>query len=101
MSAGLSLGQCGPLIELEGGIVVDFSRIVDNPAVTMVGVLIDAQVSHQNDVVANVITQIRQGALDDAIWIPSLGANGILASRYSKEHHSRHTKVSEDLDLRL
>ena len=52
------LGDRGIRIDLQRRIVVDHAMLVDDPAVAVVGVLVDTQVGHQHDGVAELGPQV-------------------------------------------
>jgi hypothetical protein len=68
---------------------------VEDPAVAVVGVLVDAQVGHEDDVVADLVAQVAEGHLDDAVGVPRLGALGVLAGGDAEEDHGRDAEVAQ------
>ena len=63
---GVGLGDGGPLRRAEGGVVVDLAVGVDDPAVAVVGVLVDAEVGDEHELVADLVAQVAQRELHDA-----------------------------------
>ena len=51
----------------------------------VVGVLVYAQVGHEDDVITHLVAQVLQRHLDDAVGVPGLGALGILVLGDSEE----------------
>ena len=49
-------------VELEGGVVVDLAVGAEHAAVAVVGVLVEAEVGHEHDLVAHRVAQRGQGA---------------------------------------
>ena len=65
-------------VALERGVVVDGAVGVEHAAVAVVGVLVEAEVGHQHDVVADLVAQVAQGDLHDALGVPGARAPGVL-----------------------
>ena len=80
------LGQRGLGVDLERGVVVDVAALVEHAAVAVVGVLVDAQVGDQHDVVAEVAAQVGQRELHDAVGVEGAAADGVLARRHAEQH---------------
>ena len=59
---------------VERGVVVDAAALVEHAAVAVVGVLVDAQVGDQHDVVADVAAQVGERQLDDAVGVVGAAA---------------------------
>ena len=85
VGAGGGLGDGGLGVDLERGVVVDVAVLVEHAAVTVVGVLVDAQIGHQHDVVADVVAQVGEGELDDAVGIERPRADGVLGRRDTEQ----------------
>ena len=81
VGAGSGLGDGRLGVDVERGVVVDHAVLVEDAAVAVVGVLVDAQVGHQHDVVAEVGAQIAQGDLHDAVGVERPAADGVLVAR--------------------
>ena len=64
-------------------------------AVTMVGVLVEAEVGHENQLVTRLVAQILQGNLHDAIGIPSTRAFGVLLGGHTEQHHGWYAERGE------
>ena len=73
--------------------------LVDDAAVAVVGVLVDAQVGDQHDVVADVAAQVGQGQLHDALGIEGAGADGVLGARHAEQHDGAHAERGQLGDL--
>ncbi len=95
MGAGFGLGDRGACVDLEGGVVVDDTVVADDAAVAVVGVLVDAQVGHQHDVVAEVGAQIAQCDLHDAVGVVGAAPDRVLGLRHAEQDHGTHTEVGE------
>ena len=54
----------------------------------MRGVFVEAEISHEHDAVAEVITQLAKGHLHDAIGIPGAGSPLVLGCGNSEEDES-------------
>ena len=93
MGAGLGLGHRHVGVEVERGVVVDVAVVVEQPAVAVVGVLVEAQVGHDHDVVAQVAAQVAQGHLHDPVGVPRLGARGVLAGGDAEQDERPHAEV--------
>ena len=52
---GPGLGHGGPGVELEGGVVVHRAMAVQHAAMPVVGVLVDAEVGHEDHLVAHLV----------------------------------------------
>ena len=61
-------------VDLQRGVVVDVAVLVEHAAVAVVGVLVDAQVGDQHDVVADVAAQVGERELHDAVGIEGAAA---------------------------
>ena len=65
----------------------------------MVGVLVDAQIGDQGDVVAEVAAQVGEGQLHDALRIGGAAAGGVLDSRHAEQHDAADAGGGELGDL--
>ncbi|CAK7281994.1 hypothetical protein SGPA1_12787 [Streptomyces misionensis JCM 4497] len=83
---GLDLGHLG--VPLQGGVVVDAALGVQHPAVPVVGELVQAQIGHDEEVVADLGAHIAQGDLEDAVGVGPGGALAVLLAllRHAEEH---------------
>ena len=93
------LGERGAGVDLQRGVVVDVAVLVEHAAVAVVGVLVDAQVGDQHDVVADVAAQVGEGELHDALGIEGAGADGVLACRDPEQHDGPHAERGQLGDL--
>ena len=86
------MGPCGGLsfghfcISEQGGVVVDVAVAVENPAVAVVGELVQAQISHQNGAVAKLATQRAQCDVEDAVRVLGPGALRVLVRGDAVQH---------------
>jgi hypothetical protein len=69
MSAGLGLGYRDLDVTHERGVVVDLTAIVQDPAVPVVGVLVEAEIGDEDHLVAEAVAQLAESDLDDAVAI--------------------------------
>ena len=92
---GIGLGDRDLGIALERGVVVDLTRRRQQPAVPVVGVLVEAQVGHQHQRVADVVTKLAHGHLDDPVRIRCPGSGGVLVFGYAEQDHGRHAERRE------
>ena len=97
--AGAGLGHRGPGVDLERGVVVDVAAIVEHAAVAVVGVLVDAQVGDQHDVVADVAAQVGERELHDAVRVEGAAADGVLRRRHTEQDHGAHAELGQLDDL--
>ena len=81
VGARLGLGHRDPGVELEGGVVVDLAPVVEDAAVAVVGVLVEAEVGDEHDRVAELVAQVAQGHLHDAVGVPGPRPVGVLCRR--------------------
>ena len=79
VGAGLGLGQRRP--GRSSSRVASLSTspsVVEHAAVAVVGVLVEAEVGHEHEVVADLVAEVAQRDLDDAVGVPRLRALGVL-----------------------
>ena len=69
MSARLGLGHGHLAVTHEGGVVVDLTAIVQHPAVSVVGVLVQAEIGDEDELVAEAVAQFPERHLDDAVVV--------------------------------
>ncbi len=74
---GLGLSDGRPSVELEGGVVEDRPTF-EHAAVSVVGVLTQAEVAHDDGVVAELLLQGRESSLGDALGIVGGRAGRVL-----------------------
>jgi hypothetical protein len=66
--------------------------------VTVAGVLVEAEIGHQDDVVTELVAQVAQCDLGDAVGVPGATADLVLGRRDAKEQTPRTpTRTSADL----
>src|SRR5436309_907955 len=87
-NASRRLCHCGAGIQLDGAVVVDGPVRSQHAAVPMVGVLVEAKVGHEDELVADLVAEVTQGDLHDAVGVPRFGALGVLAGRDAEKDHS-------------
>ena len=91
VGAGLRLGDRGLGVDLERGVVVDRPVVADDPAVPVAGVLVDAEIGHQHDVVADLAAQLAERDLHDAVGVERRRAHLVLVGRHAEQHHGAHS----------
>ncbi len=101
VGAGVGLGHRHPGVTVEGGVVVDLAGGREQATVAVVGVLVEAEVGHHHQLVADLVADVVQGELGDAVGGPGLGALGVLAvgGRDAEEDDARDAEVGESPDL--
>jgi hypothetical protein len=85
-----------PPVQLDGPVIVDVALVVQDAAVAVVGVLVQAEVAKDHVVVAELLAQEPEGPLGDAVRIPRLGALGVLPVG-DAEQHERDESFGGDL----
>ena len=91
-AARIGLGNGGLGVDLERAVVVDLAVRVEYAAVTMIGVLVDAQVGHEHDPIPELIAQCTQGNLHDALRIERARTNGVFVCRHAEQNDRTHTE---------
>ena len=79
-------------VALQSGVVVDPAALVQHTAVPVVGEFVQAGVGHQNGGIAEVLGQIAQRDVEDAVGIRA-GRSGrvlVVVARHAEEHQSAH-----------
>ena len=104
VGAGGGLGDGDPAVDLERGVVVDggvgiVGRSVEHAAMAVIGVLVDAQIGHQDHPVADVRSQICQAQLHNSLRVEGFRADGILSGRHPEQDHGANAEVGQLLDL--
>ena len=61
VGAGVGLGHRDLGVALERGVVVDLAAVVEHAAVAVVGVLVEAEVGDEHQLVAELVAQRRAG----------------------------------------
>ena len=82
-------------VPLEGGVVVDLTGVGEQPAVAVVGVLVEAVVGHQHERVADLVAQVAQRDLHDAVGVVGARTAGVLGGGHPEEDHRGHAEVGE------
>ena len=95
VGAGLGLGERGAGVALDRGVVVDHPVRGEDAAVPVVGVLVEAAVRHHDQPIADLVAQVPQRQLHDAVRVPGLGALGVLAPRDPEEDDGGHAERGE------
>jgi hypothetical protein len=65
----------------------------------VVGVLIETEVSHQDELVPDGVAQGPQGALHNPIRVESLGPGCILRRRHAEENETRNSECDQSFGL--
>ena len=100
LGAGVGLGHGDAGVDVQRGVVVHrrpriARRAVQHPAVTVLGVLVHAQIGHQHHPIADVLGKITEGKLHDSLRVVGLRADGILDGRDTEQDHGTNTKVGQ------
>ena len=97
--ARVGLGDRHPPVQLDGRVVVDLAPRREDAAVAVVGVLVEAQVGDEHDVVAHLRDEVAQRDLHDAVGVPRLRALGVLRGRHAEEDDARDAQRGQLGDL--
>ena len=81
MGAGVGLGHGHPGVDLHGAVVVDVPVGVEHAAVPVVGELVQADVAHDDQVIADFGADVADGLVEDAVRIQRGGALGVADRR--------------------
>ena len=71
----------------------------EHAAVAVVGVLVEAVVGHEHEAVADLVAQVAQGHLHDAVGVPRLRADGVLARGHAEQDHAGDAERGEGRHL--
>ena len=82
-------------IELERGVVVDAAFAIEDAAMPVVGVFVDTQIRAQHHGVAEVVAQVTQCDLHDAVGIPRPRPGRVFVSRNPEQDDGRNAQVDE------
>ena len=99
MSAGLGLGDGDLAVTHEGGVVVDLTAIVQDPAVPVVGVLVEAEIGYEDHLVTEVVAQLSERDLDDAVTVRCARSDRVLAGWHPEQHERSDPERREPLCL--
>ena len=104
MGAGGGLGNGDAAVDLQRGVVVDrgpriVGRAVEDAAVAVVGVLVDAQIGHQHHSIADVGGKIGEAQLHNSLRVEGFRADGILGGRHPEQDHGADAEVGQLVDL--
>ncbi len=95
VGTGPGLGERHAPVELDGGVVVDLPVGPEHPAVPAQRVLVEAQVGHEHQLVAEGGAQLGERNLDDPVRIPGARAVLVLRHRHAEEHEGGDAEVGE------
>ena len=95
MGSGCCLCQRCFAINGERRIIVNIAVRPDDSTVPMRRVLIDAQVSHDDHVIAHCCPQVAKRHLNNAVRVICTRANCILFNRNPKQNHSAHAEIAQ------
>ena len=96
---GPGLGERGLGVDLQGGVVVDLTPVVEDAAVAVIGVLVDAQIGDQHEIVTDLGAQVAERHLDDALRVERRTAGGVLRRRQTEQHHRPDAETGQLGDL--
>ena len=94
MGACLGLSQGHGRVPLQRGVVVDSPRLVEHPAVTMVGELVEAQVRHEHQLVTACRTHSAQREVEDAFGVVRSVAVRVALLGHPEDHETAEPGVS-------
>ena len=66
---------------------------VEHAAVAVVGELVEAQVAHHGERVADLGDDVADRQVEDAVRVDRAGAGGVLGGRDAEEHHARRARA--------
>ena len=95
MRTGAGLGHGDARVDVEREVVVDRTVAVEDAAVPVVGVFVDAQIGHHHHAVADGLTYVAQGHLHDSVWVERSRPYGILRGGHTEQHERAHTQVGQ------
>ena len=87
VDAGLRVGDAHLGVQVEGGVVVDATPRVKHPAVAVIGELIEAEVGHHDQRIADLGDRIGDRDVEDATGVERPRSGRILALGQAEEHH--------------
>ena len=61
----------------------------------VVGVLVEAEIGHHDEVVADIVAEVAQGDLHDAVLRPRLRSLGVLNLRNAEQDHAGHAELDQ------
>ena len=93
------MGEGDARVELEGRVVVDGAVGAQDTAVAVARVLVEAEVRHEHDLVAEGVAQTAQGHLGDAVAVPRRAAELVFRCGHAKEDDARDAGADERLHL--
>ena len=93
VSSGLCLRHSQFHVLSVGGVIIDAPTLVEHTAVAVIGEFVEAGVGHQHGVVAEILRQIAQGHVEDAVRSHADGPAGVLVlvARNPEEHQPADT----------
>ena len=97
----LGLGQCDLPVQLERLVVEHLATVVEQPAVAVAGVLVEAQVGHEHHPVADRVAQSAQRHLHDALRVPGSRPPLVLLGGHTEEDDTGDAEVGQRRDLGL
>jgi len=65
----------------------------------VIGVLVDAEVGDEHDVIADVVTQVAERHLHDAVRVPRARPFGVLGGRHAEQDHAGNPQGGQFGDL--
>ena len=89
VGARLGLRQRDALVELERGVVQHLAVGAEHAAVPVVGVLVEAEVGHEDELVAHRVAHGAQRDLHDAVGVPGAAALRVLVRRARRRGSAR------------
>ena len=99
VGTGIGLRDRDRRVALEGRVVVDHARMVEDAAMPVVGVLVEAVVSDEHEIVADLLPQIPQRDLHDAVGRVGTRPDRVLHGRHAEQDHGRDPQIGEGAHL--
>ena len=96
---GVRLGQRDASVQFERRVIVDRAVIAQHAAVTVTRVLIETEVRHEDQLVAEIVAERTQRHLRDALRVPGAAAELVLRRRNAKEDDATDADADQLLDL--
>ena len=79
--------------KFQRGVVVDIAGGSEDSAVAMVGELVETQVGHHDDLVADLVTDVTDTDVEDAAGIGGSRADRVARAGHAEQHHATEPEV--------
>ena len=94
VGAGLRLGHRHLAVDLQGGVVVDVAVGVEDAAVAVVGEFVQADVAHDDQLVADLGADVPDGLVQHAVRVQRGGAAGVADGGDAEEHDAADAELA-------